>query len=228
VPAAGNFFTVRVAETSVPLLRRPFAFSGYDPVARHVRAVYLKRGTATSILAGKAAKCLVDVLGPLGNTFALPPASGKAIVVAGGIGLGPMLFLRSQLETAHRNSLFVFGARSASGVPALPLFSQPDARICTDDGSQGFAGTTVAYLQTLSGAETSGAVMYACGPMPMLRACHEFAVSRGIRCVVSVEQIMACGVGACMGCAVKVKAAPGFARACTEGPVFESSDIAWT
>jgi dihydroorotate dehydrogenase electron transfer subunit len=228
IPVAGNFFTVRVAQTSAPLLRRPLAFCGYDAKAKRFSAIYLKRGIATTILAGKEAGESLDVLGPLGNAFQPSDATTRCILVAGGIGLGPILFLRSRLNIAGRTCDFVFGAKTASAVPALPLFAEPDVHVCTDDGSRGFAGTTVEYLQSISANEFSGAILYCCGPMPMLKACHEYATGRGLRCVVSVEQIMACGVGACMGCVVKVTSGTGFARACTEGPVFESSTIVWT
>ncbi|MFW6254276.1 MAG: dihydroorotate dehydrogenase electron transfer subunit [Chitinivibrionales bacterium] len=228
IPLAGQFFTVRVSQQSVPLLRRPFAFSGFDTDKSTVSMIYQRRGTATQLLVGKRSGDQLDVIGPLGNTFIPPENDEKPIIVAGGVGIGPMMFLAQTLIHKGFRPLFVFGARSKEFVPDIVSFSALEPQVCTDDGSLGFHGTTVDFLRSLETAVIKDAVVYGCGPNPMLKACHEFAQKHGIICEVSMEQVMACGVGACMGCVIKVVREPGYARVCKEGPIFDSKDVVWT
>ncbi len=228
IPLPGQFFTLRVTGQSVPLLRRPFAFSGYDPQAGSVSVIYQRRGTATQILAGKRRGDTLDVIGPLGNTFLPPESDELPIIIAGGVGIGPMLFWTDRLIHDGFKPLFVFGARSKDLVLQIDSFSAVDPKVCTDDGSLGFHGTTIDYLHQIDNQKLTKAVMYGCGPNPMLKACHQFAQEHGIMCQVSMEQVMACGVGACMGCVIKVVREPGYARVCKEGPIFDSKDVIWT
>lgn len=223
----GQFATIRVSDTTTPLLRRPFAYSSVDPQKGTVSFIYQKRGPATEILAGKREGDEVDIIGPLGNSFPEPEGEGHCILLAGGIGLGPMLFLAQWLREKKKDVVFVYGCAHKGLVPDTEGFRKANAVVCTDDGSTGFSGTNVAYLQTLPEKAFDGATMYVCGPNPMMKACHELAQERGVPCFVSMEQVMACGVGACMGCVVKTTTGNGFARVCAEGPVFESGEIAW-
>lgn len=226
-PEPGRFFTVRTSDSTVPLLRRPFAFSAFDKNRGTASFVYQKRGPGTGLLAAKGKNDAIDVIGPLGKPFILPQKNQKALLVAGGIGIGPVLFLGTTLKNAGIPATLVFGCRTAANVPASAAFSALQPQICTDDGSIGFKGTAIDYCVTLSKTIAPSTILYACGPHPMLKRCHDFALDNGIVCHVSVEQIMACGVGACMGCVVKVNHEPGFARACVDGPVFDSKAIVW-
>lgn len=228
IPVPCQFITIRVSDSTVPLLRRPFAFSAYDEDRNTASIIFQKRGTATGILAGKQSGEQLDIIGPLGNTFQLPDTIKKCIIVAGGIGLGPMVYTASWIAERGIETLFIFGSRDKSGVPEKDIFGTINPVICTDDGSEGYKGTTVDCLNSLKNNELEGSLLVSCGPTPMLRGCHEYAQKHGIQCLVSMEQIMACGVGACMGCAVKVKQELGYARVCSEGPVFNSQDIKWT
>lgn len=225
-PSPGRFATIRVSTATTPLLRRPFAFSGYSEENHEARIIFQKRGPATELLAAKSAGEHLDLIGPLGNGFEPPPPGTKALLVAGGIGLGPVLFQAERIRSRGGDCEFVFGARSKDAVPHCEKFSAARPVVCTDDGSEGFSGTVVDYLTSLPAGNYDSARLYCCGPTPMLRGCHEFAETHGLECFVSIEQVMACGVGACMGCAVKTRA--GYARACTEGPVFNSRDLVWT
>ena len=227
-PAPGQFATIRVSDATTPLLRRPFAFSGYSEENHEARIIFQKRGPATELLAAKSAGEQLDLIGPLGNGFPLPPSGTKALLVAGGIGLGPVLFLAERIRSRGGEGEFIFGARSRTSVPRCESFTAARPVVCTDDGSEGYAGTVVDYLATLPAGDCESARLYCCGPTPMLRGCHVFAEAHGLECFVSVEQVMACGVGACMGCAVKINAEPGYARACTEGPVFNSRNLVWS
>lgn len=225
-PLPGQFFTVRVTDSSLPLLRRPFAFAGFDAATSRARCIYQVRGGATRLLSAMRPNTPLDIIGPLGRPFSLPQPHESPVLIAGGIGLGPILFLADLLRSRECEARLVFGGRSKGFVPAS-LFENRDTVVCTDDGSCGFQGTVVDYLATIGSSLTDTTLFYCCGPQPMLRACHEFASRRHLRCFVSIEQVMACGVGACMGCAVRVNDGRGFVRACKEGPVFDSGEIAW-
>ncbi len=228
IPEPGQFLTVRVSECTVPLLRRPFAFSGFDKNNQKASIIYQKRGTATDILSAKVPGETLDIIGPIGNSVCIDDSLFKCIIVAGGIGLGPMIFTAKQAKASGKKVLFIFGAQNKSSIPSNDILDSCEPDFCTDDGSKGFKGTTVDYLISLNKNEIENASIIACGPMPMLRGCHEFAEKNNLQCLVSMEQIMACGIGACMGCTIKVAQKPGYARVCKEGPVFNSRDVIWT
>jgi dihydroorotate dehydrogenase electron transfer subunit len=224
IPVPGQFFTLRISDDTVPLLRRPFAVSAFDRT-RGAAMIFQKRGRGTAVLAAKSAGEPLDILGPLGRPFPLPDR-GKALLVAGGIGIGPIAYLADAIAERETPFRFIIGCRSAAFLPAPLRLSGPAAVICTDDGSMGFKGTTGDYLGSIESSIDRDTILYACGPRPMLKACHDLALRRKCDCFVSIEQVMACGVGACMGCAVKA-AGGGYRRACTEGPVFASRELAW-
>jgi dihydroorotate dehydrogenase electron transfer subunit len=225
-PLPGQFLTIRVSGLPFPLLRRPFAFSHCD--GENVSIIVKKRGTATDILSRKSAGETLDVIGPLGNSFGDPDSDRRPVLVAGGIGLGPMLFFATSLHSRGIKSAFIFGSRTAGSIPRCEEFKSLSAVLCTDDGSAGFHGTTVDYLRSLSDLEWKRTELYCCGPLPMLKAASLFAQSKKIPCWVSMEQTMGCSMGACMGCVIKVRYEPGYARVCKEGPIFDSRDVVWT
>jgi dihydroorotate dehydrogenase electron transfer subunit len=227
VPLPGQFLTLRISCSSVPLLRRPFAVSGFNPAEKRGEFIFLKRGAGTALLTGKAPGEPLDVIGPLGIGFPIPEANQHPVLIAGGIGIGPILFLAEKLNQLGINYDFLTGSRDASSLPSQAVLERiPHARLFTDDGSAGTAGFPVDLLPELIG-QVKHPVIYACGPDAMLRRCHFTAAESGVPCWVSVEQVMACGVGACMGCAVPLADGTSYARACTEGPVFRSSDVWW-
>jgi len=224
VPAPGQFLTVRVSPDTVPLLRRPFAFAGFDAQSQTAIIIYQKRGRCTEILSAKQPGDKIDVLGPLGVPFPVDDGQGKSIVAAGGVGLGPVLFLTAYLNRRGIPAEFVFGCRSKSLIPNTALFADAGARICTDDGTAGFGGNVVQYIES-SLKPDGNTVIYGCGPVPMLKSLCDLAHPHAARVWVSLESVMACGVGACMGCAVS--AASGYLRVCKDGPVFNGKDIVW-
>jgi dihydroorotate dehydrogenase electron transfer subunit len=228
-PLPGQFLTLRINEHTVPLLRRPFAISGYEQVQKQASIIYIRRGQATGLLSEKCAGESIDCIGPLGHAFPAPTPGKLPLLIAGGTGLGPILFMAQEFvrqEQAHR---FIFGARDSALIPACEEFTQVNPVFCTDDGSLGFKGTVVDYLTDLYGSTGASALhteLFCCGPLPMLKACHEFAQPKELTCWVSMEQVMACALGACMGCVIELTS--GFARVCSEGPVFDSRSIKWT
>jgi dihydroorotate dehydrogenase electron transfer subunit len=228
IPKPGQFLTLRVADTTVPLLRRPFAFSCYDMSGNMASIIYQKRGRGTAIMSGMVSGESIDIIGPLGNYIKDPPPGKTPILIAGGIGFGPLFFYSACLRDRGHDHMFILGVRSKRGIPALPSFHAEKPVICTDDGSAGYKGTALEYLSSLPVETIKRAVFYCCGPYPMLSGCHKIAEHHSTECWVVMEQTMACGVGACMGCVIRVTRKTGFARVCTEGPVFLSREIIWT
>jgi len=221
-PIPGQFFSLRSHDGSDPLLRRPFAFSGFDAAAGQARCIYLQRGRSTIALAGLAPDAQLDLLGPLGKPFPLPAAGQRPVLVSGGIGLGPILFLHARMIGLGLKPLFVYGARSARLVPAEVL--PADAVVCTDDGSLGEQGTVLQAMQRRGWGGND--LVYGCGPGPMLTALAKDCLAAGRPCLVSVEQHMACGIGACAACTVEA-AGGGYLRTCYDGPVFDAKALAW-
>ncbi len=232
-PAPGQFLTLRVSPYSDPLLRRPFAFSGFvgraAGEAPRASVIYQIRGGATRLLSELAPGARLDAIGPLGRGFPQPGAEETPILAGGGIGLGPLLFLASALAEIGEAPLLVLGLRSLSLLPRIEL--PEGAVLCTDDGSSGFRGTPVDWIsreRPESRPSGGGAAVriYGCGPAPMLAALSGLAGDRGWAASLSAEQWMACGVGACMGCALP-RSGGGFLRACADGPVFDAGEIDW-
>jgi dihydroorotate dehydrogenase electron transfer subunit len=229
---SGQFCTIRVSPYTAPLLRRPFAFSAFDEKAKTASIIYKKRGPATELLSCKQTGSNLDVIGPLGNGFAGFAAGSRApvLLVAGGTGVGPIAFLANNFAKSNVECTVVLGCRTRSELPRLSMPPSVKVITCTDDGTEGIRGTPLMYLAGLTPSQQSGLTLFSCGPAPLLAGCYRWAQESGFKCYVSMEQVMACGVGACMGCAVRVTdgGTNGFARACTEGPVFDASRIAWT
>jgi dihydroorotate dehydrogenase electron transfer subunit len=219
---ANQFFSLRCSAGYDPLLRRPFAFSGFDPATAQARCIFLQRGPTTTALAGLAPGAQLDLLGPLGTLFPMPAAGQRPVLVSGGIGLGPILFLHARLAAMGAKPLFVYGARQARLVPAALL--PADAVVCTDDGSLGEQGNVLAVMERRGW--TPSDLVYGCGPGPMLTALAKACLAANRTCIVSVEQHMACGVGACAGCTVKA-ADESYLRACCDGPIFDARALSW-
>jgi dihydroorotate dehydrogenase electron transfer subunit len=232
----GQFVMLRVAEGLDPLLRRPLGV--YRVLASRgkgvfrgsgIEVLYKVVGRGTAILAHKRPGETVDVLGPLGNGFPLVRgrAAEKVIMVAGGIGTVPFLMLAEQKGAG----LFLFGGRSRADTALVRDFKRLGVKIkiSTEDGGVGRKGLVT---ELLAEELSPDSVVYACGPLGMLRGVAVVAARAGARCLVSLERSMACGIGVCLGCAVKGAAhAPAdfkeFKMVCSDGPVFESAEIDW-
>lgn len=226
-PVPGEFLTIRVTRGPSPLLRRPFGISAYTPSRGIASMIYWRRGPATRILAGYESGDMLDVMAPLGVGFTPPPKGTAAVLVAGGIGVGPILFFANELARAGREVAMLIGARSANRIPQIDIHGDVKVHRASDDGSIGFHGTAIELLETILVGSPGPRAVYLCGPNPMLKAGHECALRHGLTAWVSMEQTMGCGVGACMGCAVRVHGPEEYARVCTEGPVFRSTEIVW-
>jgi dihydroorotate dehydrogenase electron transfer subunit len=231
----GHFVAVQVGgpESSM-LLRRAFAI--YDVKERGVYGgtvefIFAVHGKGTAWLAARRPQDKLDLVGPLGKPFRLPAQPVTATLVGGGYGSAPLLPLAAALRDRGCRVDFVLGAASADR-----LFGQLDAKriatshtVTTDDGSMGTQGRVSDVLPHLLD-KTGSEVVYACGPMAMLRAVSALAGERDIPCQVAVEESMACGIGVCMTCVLPVVGDDGqtrMVRSCVEGPVFLGDRVRW-
>lgn len=237
----GQFVMLKVGEGFDPLLRRPFAaFPRREGAAVLLEIYYLVVGRGTEILSHLVPGTAVEVLGPLGTGFQCQPEADPVLIVAGGIGIAPLrgLIHHAAQSSAGHLHLF-FGANSAASL----LFHAEFARLplslhlATEDGSLGHRGLVTeifAQFLTARGSEMRpGARCFTCGPLPMLRAIAAACKEHHVPCQVSLEARMACGIGVCLGCAVKVRpsalspAGGEYRRVCVEGPVFAAEELAW-
>jgi len=225
----GQFCMLQVAEGLHPFLRRPMSLERIFPDG--VSILFKVEGEGTRMLANRAPEQELSVQGPLGNGFPLDRAVARHLVVAGGIGVAPCPALAEALvSVCGKAPEVILAARAQHLLLCEEEFRQMGCtvHVATDDGSVGARATAVEMLERLTPAP--GTRVYACGPMPMLKAVAEVAQSRGAECFVSLETQMACGQGACLGCVVesrRKKAGEKMVRVCADGPVFDAQDIDW-
>ncbi len=207
-------------------LRRPISIGGFDAASGILRLVFEIRGKGTDWLAAREEGEMIDLIGPLGHGFPLLDKSKKAVMIGGGIGTPPLLPLCRHYGA---NGTLISGFRTASAMILQEDAAAFGAKVigCTDDGSAGFAGFTT---QALEQELVSGTfdVVYTCGPKIMMKKVAELAAKHNIPCYVSMEERMACGVGACLGCACKTHTEDGgtaMTRVCLCGPVFEAAEV---
>jgi len=200
------------------MLPRPFSIYKADPLTGELVLLIEIKGRGTALLAGSSPADKIELLGPLGSGFPTPPAG--SLLVAGGAGIAPLVFLASSTEVPQT---LLYCARTA-GLFACPRrdLDMPGLSIveATDDGSRGEKGTAAAVLSRR--IEGAGAV-FACGPRPMLAAVKEICRQAGVKAWLSLEERMACGIGACVGCVVATTG--GYKRVCRDGPVFPAEEV---
>ncbi len=224
----GQFVMIRMGQGMDPLLRRPFSICGVRDDL--VFVLYRVVGRGTQILSDAREGDALAVLGPLGTGFRWFDKACPPVLVAGGMGVAPLLFLADSVAAGP--SAFFVGFGSADQVV------RPDAlgvqgmgiSIATDDGSAGHHGLVTELLENhLTGLTGNPGIVFACGPVPMLKAVAAITRKRGIPCQVSLEAAMACGLGACQGCAVRASSGQGRAywHVCQDGPVFDATGVDW-
>ena len=238
----GQFVQILCADGSCdPLLPRPFSFLNAKGDVFSI--LYHTVGQGTEFLSKRTKGSVLNVLGPLGNGFDISSESGvrsseTKILVGGGVGIPPLYHLAKTIlrnKSITKENLHVFlGARNKSLLLCEKEFKKLGVNllVATNDGSKGLKGFVTSLLISFLRTPNSQlrTRIYTCGPTAMLKAVSDISVKAKAACEVSVEVPMACGFGACLGCAIKVKKNEKehrFAIACTEGPVFQASEILW-
>jgi len=227
----GQFAMVRISDSYNPLLRRPFSIHRLIEENGNVRGfeiLFKVVGKGTTILSGLREGGFVDVLGPLGRGFVIPENFQSTFIVAGGIGVAPLFFLASDLMRAGVDSskiqMFI-GGRSKEDllcIDEIKAMGFP-VHISTDDGSLGEKALVTEIVKNKL-TNTRPDMIFACGPSPMMKAVAGIAEKENISCQVSLETMMACGMGACLGCAVEKKeSSDKYLHTCLDGPVFDAA-----
>lgn len=217
----GQFVNILVPDTPGVLLRRPISICD---VRDGELWLYIKRaGKGTDHLCDMRVGESLDIILPLGHPFSAPPKDeGLILLVGGGVGVAPLLGLGRALKNAGYEPQFLLGGQTATAVGLVDEFSKiGKVHITTDDGSLGVHGTVMAHPVLKDKINA----VYCCGPTPMMKAVAKYADEKGIFCEVSLENKMACGLGACLCCVEDTK--EGNQCVCTVGPVFNINDLNW-
>ncbi len=237
----GQFVMIRVREGTDPLLRRPFSFSRIYPEDGEFEILYRVIGRGTWFMSQLKPGAAASIIGPLGNGFELPIEKSLPLAfIAGGIGIAPLLELMAQVISEHNEkgkeklSLF-YGARTRVELLPEKFLEELGIRVhfATDDGSFGFSGrVTQLFEQSMAQGESLPAEIYSCGPLAMQHNVARWAISNDILAQLSMESLMACGLGACLGCALPAETpqepeSERFVHVCEDGPIFSAGSIKW-
>lgn len=227
----GQFILVRISESYDPLLSRPLAV--YRSKGEIFEILFKIVGKGTNMLAGKNVGEFIGIVGPLGRCFPIDDDFQSALFVSGGMGIAALMSLAEALKERHifallgvSNSSKILGDKDLVSLGAQVFIS-------TDDGSAGFKGKVSELLNEflLKGQISPvNCKIFACGPVPMLKAVYEISSKYNIPTIVSLEERMACGVGACMGCVCQVTSPKGevaYKTVCADGPVFDARELVW-
>lgn len=232
VAKPGCFVMLRVAAGYDPLLRRPFSIHRVSGDGT-LQILYKVVGKGTRLLSSVVKDEKISLVGPLGNGFSIPETREKICLVGGGLGAAPLYFLAEHLRNLKKSGkmLILLGARNAHELAAVSgSFTDIgiDVAFATDDGSQGHRGYVADLIDAHLPVGDAWRV-YACGPRPMMAAVALKCRKKGFHCEVSLETMMACGIGACLGCTAE-RATGGeekYLHVCADGPVFNAAELKW-
>jgi len=231
-PQPGSFVHIRpTTDGTDPLLRRAFSIFDYDELNGTIDILFKIFGRGSLLLSKVKPGVILDVLGPLGNGFIEPTKETDLVLVGGGVGIPPVyLAAKDALRKGHPKEKVTFlcgficdkESVMAERVKGLPI----TVRVSTDDGSLGFHGYVSQLLeQELDSNRLTSPLVCACGPEAMLKAVQSVVLRRNVPCFLSLESIMPCGVGTCLGCVVKAEGEDKYKRVCREGPVFDAREV---
>lgn len=224
---AGQFIGVYPKDKST-LFPRPISICEVDRENGRLRIVYRTAGKGTKEFAGYQPGDETEILGILGNGFPVSEAKGKHVVLmGGGIGIPPMVELARELKEEGNSVIVIAGYRDDKLFLKEDLEKYAGVYVATEDGSAGVMGNVLTAVEEKN---VQADMIMACGPMPMLRAIKKYSEEKGIKAYISLEERMACGVGACLGCVCKTRnidhhSHVNNARICTDGPVFDAGDV---
>lgn len=226
----GHFVEIRVSNQTEPFLRRPISIYNLEKENGILEFIFQVKGKGTEILSKKNEGDLIDIIGPLGyGTFKYENYNNLG-VIGGGIGVFPLYELSKNAKKDNKNINVYLGYRSKDYVVLENEFKNVSNNlvITTDDGSYAEKGFAINFLEK-DIEEGKIDSIYACGPLPMLKAVQKLAIEKNIPCQISLEEKMGCGLGVCLGCAVKTtkssKEAPEYWHVCKAGPVFQAKDV---
>ncbi|HEY5570333.1 MAG TPA: dihydroorotate dehydrogenase electron transfer subunit [Bacteroidales bacterium] len=221
----GQFIEVKVDNSATTFLRRPISINYVDKDTNELWLLIHAIGDGTRVLSALSRDSIVNMVYPLGNSFTMPEiASERLLLVGGGVGTAPMLYLGAQLHSRGFKPTFLLGARTASGILQLDHFEHfGEVFVTTEDGSMGEKGFVTQH--SVLASQHAFSRIYSCGPKPMMMAVASYARKNTISCEVSLENTMACGVGACLCCVEDTTR--GNVCVCTEGPVFNINQLRW-
>jgi NAD(P)H-flavin reductase len=235
-PSPGQFYMLAAehgwgAAEGRPYLARAFSVAAAEPGAGGMRLDFLVEavGPGTTALAGLEPGDSLAITGPLGAPFSplaeLAPAAAGAVLVGGGIGIAPLALLRRRLAATGTPARTLLGFRDRAHSGGLELFDCSEIRLASEDGHTGHQGYVTDLLAVLlEGDDAASAAVYACGPPAMLEAVRTICAQHGVAAELAMEAPMACGFGACFGCAVPL-ASGGYMRLCVDGPVVRADQI---
>lgn len=245
-PAPGQFIMVKANSGNTPLLRRPFSIYNFQKGdnCSTLEIIYRLAGEGTKLLATLLPGATISVMGPLGRGFTIIPERENILLIAGGMGVAPLAWLATfytsllnkQETTAgrpHCRIICYLGAATSDSLVGIERMKScgTAVKVCTDDGSGGYQGNVIElFRRERAFFNPAAAALYACGPTGMLKSLAALVAGEDIFCQVSLEERMACGLGACLGCAVAIKdgkEAKTYKRVCQDGPVFNLQDVDW-
>lgn len=227
---AGQFVEIKVDNSPSTFLRRPISVNFVDEARNELWLLIQIVGEGTRHLSQLQVGDTLNVLFPLGNGFTPGVAGERVLLVGGGVGIAPLLQYAKQLRQAGATPYLLLGGRSAGNLLQLDLFRQyGEVYVTTEDASMGEQGfvTNHSVLESFLSSSTEGAIRISCcGPKPMMQAVARWAKQHQVRCEVSLENLMACGLGACLCCVEKT--VRGNVCVCKEGPVFDIEALTWS
>ncbi len=220
----GQFAQLRIDESKETFLRRPISLHYVDYEKNEVGFLVQKVGAGTASLGEKRPGSVLNAILPLGNGFTMPTSAEQSVLlVGGGVGIAPLLFMGMEMRRMGARPVFLLGARSKTDLIRLDAYrAQGDVYVTTEDGSEGEKGFVTQHSILQSKKFDNIAV---CGPKPMMMAMASYARKVGTSCEVSLENMMACGLGACLCCVENT--VDGNVCVCKEGPVFNVDKLKW-
>jgi len=228
----GQFLNIRLSEGFEPLWRRPLSIHAVDRKLGLVSILFEVVGKGTTILAQKQPGENLNILAPLGNCFPDPDKNSEPVLIAGGLGIAPLYFLAEKLHLNGFNPKVFIGARTKNAIYCAEDLRKYDldVQIATEDGSNGQKGLVTEIFENylrVNGKKNQR--IFSCGPMPMLKAVAKICAKNNLPGYVSLEILMACGFGACVGCAVathqKQDNTNKYKLVCKDGPVFDITEV---